>query len=108
MNRIVGVRVATITTSSGGGIVLPSWFLACTTAAFFTATFAVCGVAASTWSQVQQISHQTQDNTARIEKLEGLQIDVATMKADISSIKDGQKSSNEKLDRLVDRAMQGH
>lgn len=108
MRKVAGVLVAAITTNGGTGIQLPTWFLACATGAFFTATIAVVGVSVSTWSEVQQTSHQTQDNTQRIERLESLQTDMAAVKADISGIKDSQHSTNDKLDRLIDRELNGH
>lgn len=95
--------MATITQSDGrGGITLPIWFLGTAAAAFLTVSIAVGGALIGTWATANNAALKNTEQDNRLGQLERSQLDMGAMKADISNVKDMQKSTNDKLDRLLE------
>lgn len=109
---VAGIKKAMASISEGGGITLPVWFLSCVTAAFLMAGGGVLKVAWSTGEKIEATEHTAEDNKAaiaredaRIDRLETIFADIASMKSDIASAKNTAENTNSKVDRLIDREL---
>lgn len=95
--------MATITQPDGrGGITLPVWFLTVMTAAMLALLLTVGGTVIKTWASTENNSEKNVEQDGRLGALERSQLDMGAMKADISNMKDMQKTTNDKLDRLLE------
>ena len=95
--------MATITQSDGrGGITLPVWFLGSATAAFLTVSLAVGAALIGTWATANGNYQKNLEQDNRLNQLERSQLDMSAMKTDIANVKEMQKSTNDKLDRLLE------
>lgn len=108
---VAGMKQA-MATISRNGVTLPAWFLAVATAAFLSLGGGVLKVAWSTGETVSATAQTAAENKAaiaredvRIDRLEGVFADVASMKTDLASTKQTAEHTDEKVDRLIDREL---
>lgn len=90
-----------------GGVTLPTWFLTAATIAFLAATGSIVKMEWDLASTVNTDHDQIQRNTTAIDRLMALPTDIASMKADLSAAKATADRTEAKVDRLIDRQLDG-
>lgn len=111
---------ATVTSINGEerpsrGVYLPQWFLVVAATAFISVSLTVIGVGLTTWFDVGEatrVNKEQEDRLdrqeVRIEHLEGLYADVATIKAKVDGISQDTIYTRGKIDALQDTLINEH
>lgn len=101
-----------MTNIATGGVTLPTWFLAVVTAAAIAGSGAGIKMAWVMGDNVAAVTRQANDSAAaiqrednRIDHLEGVMADVASMKSDLASTKSTAERTDDKVDRLIERQL---
>lgn len=100
---------ASITSINGdrdSGVFLPRWFLAVSAGAFLSVSAMVIGIGITTWANTNDNAKTIESQERRLDNLEKLYADVATVKAKLDTTNQDTLYIRDKLDQLQTLLMQ--
>lgn len=96
----MNASISSINGDRDSGIFLPKWFLAVVAGAFISVSFTVISVGIGTWSTTNHNTDTIKEQGQRLDNLERLYTDVATVRANLDTTNQDTRYIRDKLDQL--------